>query len=208
MWLIRPSKDELETAREESLFKQKDAASGTKWLFLTVILQCALLQRTMPQISQDALAISNVCTNLSAGRVHTWRVTKGTPRLSVWQGRVFAYVQVHRTTLSWTEGSCPLSAVCPRFPIDFFWWAYWCFLPHWCLGGISLNIKWLEGMFYALLNFCTAKDMTHSQVLQHLSKLFSSQHLEACKEDEAVPLKFQAQDFVSKIYAKNLSQKR
>ncbi|KAI4583487.1 hypothetical protein MJG53_008700 [Ovis ammon polii x Ovis aries] len=76
------------------------------------------------------------------------------------------------------------------------------------VGGISLNIKWLEGMFYALLNFCTAKDMPHSQVLQHLSELFLSQHLEACKKDEASPLKFQAQDFVSKIYAKNLSQKR
>ncbi|XP_043775918.1 NADP-dependent oxidoreductase domain-containing protein 1 [Cervus elaphus] len=80
--------------------------------------------------------------------------------------------------------------------------------PYSPAGGISLNIKWLEGMFYALLNFCTAKDMPHSRVLQHLSELFSSQHLEACKEDEAAPLKFQAQDFVSKIYAKNLSQKR
>ncbi|KAI4568472.1 hypothetical protein MJT46_008270 [Ovis ammon polii x Ovis aries] len=80
--------------------------------------------------------------------------------------------------------------------------------PYSPAGGISLNIKWLEGMFYALLNFCTAKDMPHSQVLQHLSELFLSQHLEACKKDEASPLKFQAQDFVSKIYAKNLSQKR
>lgn len=63
-------------------------------------------------------------------------------------------------------------------------------------------------MFYALLNFCTAKDMPHPQVLQHLSELFSSQHLKACREGEASPLKFQAQDFVSQIYAKNLSQRR
>ena len=63
-------------------------------------------------------------------------------------------------------------------------------------------------MFYALLNFCTANDMPHSQALQHLDELFSAQHLKACKEDKASPRKFQAQDFVSKIYAKNLSQKR
>lgn len=80
--------------------------------------------------------------------------------------------------------------------------------PYSPAGGISLNIKWLEGMFYALLNFCTAKDMPHPQVLQHLSELFSSQHLKACREDEASPLQFQAQDFVSQIYAKNLSQRR
>ncbi|XP_057587467.1 NADP-dependent oxidoreductase domain-containing protein 1 [Hippopotamus amphibius kiboko] len=75
-------------------------------------------------------------------------------------------------------------------------------------GGIILNTKWLEGVFYAAINVCTAKDMPHSHVLQLLNALFLSRHFEACEKDGASCQKFQAQDFVSKAYARNLSQQR
>ncbi|XP_032143636.1 NADP-dependent oxidoreductase domain-containing protein 1 [Sapajus apella] len=75
-------------------------------------------------------------------------------------------------------------------------------------GGIILNIKWLEGVFYAVLNICTARNMAHSQVLQLLSDLFLSMHFEDCGKDAASCPKFQLTDFVSKAYGKNLSQER
>ena len=34
-----------------------------------------------------------------------------------WSGK-----EVYITKLSWTEGSCSLSGVCPRFPVDLFRW--------------------------------------------------------------------------------------
>uniref|UniRef100_A0A8C6BN30 NADP-dependent oxidoreductase domain-containing protein 1 n=1 Tax=Monodon monoceros TaxID=40151 RepID=A0A8C6BN30_MONMO len=62
--------------------------------------------------------------------------------------------------------------------------------------GIILNIRWLEG------------DTPRSQALRLLNELFLSKHFEACEKDRASFQKFQAQDFVSKAYAKNLSGKR
>ncbi|XP_037688141.1 NADP-dependent oxidoreductase domain-containing protein 1-like, partial [Choloepus didactylus] len=79
--------------------------------------------------------------------------------------------------------------------------------PYSPAGGITLNIKWLEGVFYAAINTCTAKSMYHSDVLQLLSKLFLSVHFKDCDEESASFPKFQLTDFVSKIYAKNLPQK-
>nr|XP_054305633.1 NADP-dependent oxidoreductase domain-containing protein 1 isoform X1 [Pongo pygmaeus] len=80
--------------------------------------------------------------------------------------------------------------------------------PYSPAGGIILNIKWLEGVFYAALNICTARNMAHSQVLQLLSELFLSVHFEDCGKDTASCPKFQLTDFVSRAYGKNLSQER
>ncbi|XP_011805193.1 PREDICTED: NADP-dependent oxidoreductase domain-containing protein 1 [Colobus angolensis palliatus] len=80
--------------------------------------------------------------------------------------------------------------------------------PYSPAGGIILKIKWLEGVFYAALNICTARNMAHSQVLQLLSELFLSVHFEDCGKDTASCPKFQLTDFVSKAYGKNLSQER
>ncbi|XP_054422962.1 NADP-dependent oxidoreductase domain-containing protein 1 [Pteronotus mesoamericanus] len=80
--------------------------------------------------------------------------------------------------------------------------------PYSSAGGIILNIKWLEGVFYAALNICTAKAMRHSQALQLLNELFLSVHFEDCGEDRASCPKFQLRDFVSKVYAENLPHKR
>ncbi|TKC41242.1 hypothetical protein EI555_011459 [Monodon monoceros] len=55
---------------------------------------------------------------------------------------------------------------------------------------------------------CTGKDTPRSQALRLLNELFLSKHFEACEKDRASFQKFQAQDFVSKAYAKNLSGKR
>ncbi|XP_024423187.1 NADP-dependent oxidoreductase domain-containing protein 1 [Desmodus rotundus] len=75
-------------------------------------------------------------------------------------------------------------------------------------GGVILNIKWLDGVFYAALNVCTAKAMRHSQALQLLNELFLSEHFKDCGKDGASCPKFQLRDFLSKGYAENLSQKR
>uniref|UniRef100_A0A8C0JL47 NADP-dependent oxidoreductase domain-containing protein 1 n=1 Tax=Canis lupus dingo TaxID=286419 RepID=A0A8C0JL47_CANLU len=80
--------------------------------------------------------------------------------------------------------------------------------PYSAAGGIILNIKWLEGVFHAALNICTAKDMPHLQVLQLLNELFLSVHFEDCEKDEASCPKFQLQDFVDQVYTKNLPQRR
>uniref|UniRef100_A0A2K5DIK7 NADP dependent oxidoreductase domain containing 1 n=1 Tax=Aotus nancymaae TaxID=37293 RepID=A0A2K5DIK7_AOTNA len=80
--------------------------------------------------------------------------------------------------------------------------------PYSPAGGIILNIKWLEGVFYAVLNICTTRNMAHSQVLQLLSDLFLSTHFEDCGKDAASCPKFQLTGFVSKAYGKNLSQER
>ncbi|XP_037357889.1 NADP-dependent oxidoreductase domain-containing protein 1 isoform X2 [Talpa occidentalis] len=52
--------------------------------------------------------------------------------------------------------------------------------PYSSAGGIVLNIKWLEGVFYAFLNICTAKGLPQTQL----------------------------QDFVSRLYVKRLPHKR
>ncbi|XP_019495886.1 PREDICTED: NADP-dependent oxidoreductase domain-containing protein 1 [Hipposideros armiger] len=75
-------------------------------------------------------------------------------------------------------------------------------------GGIILNIKWLEGVFYAALNICTEKAVPHLLALQLLNELFLSVHSEDCQEEGASCPQFQLQDFVSKVYAENLSRKR
>ncbi|XP_070259606.1 NADP-dependent oxidoreductase domain-containing protein 1 [Myotis yumanensis] len=75
-------------------------------------------------------------------------------------------------------------------------------------GGIILNIKWLEGVFYAALNTCTAKDLPHTATLQLMNELFLSVHTDDCGEDKASCPKLQLQDFVSHVYAKALSQRR
>lgn len=128
--------------------------------------------------------------------------------LLAWERGMVAPRKVHVTHLSWKKGGHSLSRVCPRFPADLFGGADWYFLSHRCLGGVILNLKWLEGVFYAAINTCTAKDMPHSQVLQLLNELFLSVHFKAYGKDGASCQKFQAQDFVCKAYIKNLFQKR
>lgn len=73
-------------------------------------------------------------------------------------------------------------------------------------GGVILSIKWLEGLLYAAINVCTARNVYHSQVLQLLNKLFLSVHLESC--DKASCPKFQLTDFMNKAYVKNMFHKR
>ncbi|XP_062944540.1 NADP-dependent oxidoreductase domain-containing protein 1 [Cynocephalus volans] len=80
--------------------------------------------------------------------------------------------------------------------------------PYSPAGGIILNIKWLEGVFYAALNICTASNVAHSQALRFLNELFLSVHFEDCEKDTASCPKFQLTNFVSKAYVKNLSQNR
>ncbi|XP_030740901.1 NADP-dependent oxidoreductase domain-containing protein 1 [Echinops telfairi] len=77
-----------------------------------------------------------------------------------------------------------------------------------CAGGITLNIKWLEGMLYAVLNICTAKEISHVQVLQLLNDHFLSVHFEDCEKEKASCPKFQLTDFISKTYAKSFPLRR
>uniref|UniRef100_A0A8C2VRA3 NADP-dependent oxidoreductase domain-containing protein 1 n=1 Tax=Chinchilla lanigera TaxID=34839 RepID=A0A8C2VRA3_CHILA len=80
--------------------------------------------------------------------------------------------------------------------------------PYSPAGGITLNIKWLEGVFYAVLNICTASNMPYLQVLQLLNKVFLSVHYEDCKTDETSCPKFQLTDFVNAVYMRNMFQQR
>ncbi|EDL81632.1 rCG20785 [Rattus norvegicus] len=80
--------------------------------------------------------------------------------------------------------------------------------PYNSLGGVILNVKWLEGLCYALINACTSRGVFHSQVLKLLNKLFLSVHLESCKTDPASCPKFQLTDFMNKSYVRNLYKKR
>ncbi|XP_004682108.1 PREDICTED: NADP-dependent oxidoreductase domain-containing protein 1 [Condylura cristata] len=80
--------------------------------------------------------------------------------------------------------------------------------PYSSAGGIVLNIKWLEGVFYALLNICTAKGLPQLQVLQLLNELFLSVHAEDCEEGGANCPQFEIRDFISRFYVKSLPQKR
>ncbi|XP_008838185.1 NADP-dependent oxidoreductase domain-containing protein 1 [Nannospalax galili] len=75
-------------------------------------------------------------------------------------------------------------------------------------GGVTLSIKWLEGLFYAAINACTARNVFRSEVLQLLNKLFLSVHLESCEKDNASCPTFQLSDFMNKAYVKNLFHKR
>lgn len=77
-----------------------------------------------------------------------------------------------------------------------------------CLGGVILNIKWLEGVFYSVINVCTARNVFHSHVLHILNKLFLSVHLESCGKDKSSCPKFQLTDFMNKSYVKSLFHKR
>lgn len=96
----------------------------------------------------------------------------------------------------------------PRVPANVFGGANWSFLCHWFVGGIILNIKWLEGVFYAALNTCTAKNLPHVLTLQLVNELFLSVHSDDCGKDAASCPKLQLEDFVSQVYANGLSQRR
>ncbi|KAK7819937.1 hypothetical protein U0070_007629 [Myodes glareolus] len=80
--------------------------------------------------------------------------------------------------------------------------------PYSNVGGVILSIKWLEGVFYAAINACTAKNVYHSQVLQILNKLFLSAHLESCETDKVSCPKFQLTDFLNKNYINSLFHRR
>lgn len=75
-------------------------------------------------------------------------------------------------------------------------------------GGVILSIKWLEGVFYAAINACTAKNVFHSHVLQILNKLFLSAHLGSCETDKSSCPKFQLTDFLNKNYINSLFHRR
>ncbi|XP_012598475.1 NADP-dependent oxidoreductase domain-containing protein 1 isoform X2 [Microcebus murinus] len=85
-----------------------------------------------------------------------------------------------------------LEATCPYIPA----------------GGITLNMKWLEGVCYAALNMCTARKLANPQALLLLNELFLSVHFKYCKKNTASCPKFQPTDFVNKIYVKSLSRNR
>ncbi|XP_036887227.1 NADP-dependent oxidoreductase domain-containing protein 1 [Sturnira hondurensis] len=72
-------------------------------------------------------------------------------------------------------------------------------------GGVILNVKWLDGVFYAALNVCKAKGTRLSQALQLLNELFPSAHFKKCRKDGASCPKFQLLDFLSRGYTENLS---
>ncbi|XP_059108881.1 NADP-dependent oxidoreductase domain-containing protein 1 isoform X1 [Peromyscus eremicus] len=80
--------------------------------------------------------------------------------------------------------------------------------PYSNAGGVILNIKWLEGVFYSVINVCTARNVFHSHVLHILNKLFLSVHLESCEKDKSSCPKFQLTDFMNKSYVKSLFHKR
>ncbi|XP_031211396.1 NADP-dependent oxidoreductase domain-containing protein 1 isoform X2 [Mastomys coucha] len=80
--------------------------------------------------------------------------------------------------------------------------------PYSTLGGVILNVKWLEGLCYALINVCTSRSVFHTQALKLLNKLLLPVHLESCKADPASCPKFQLTDFMNKSYVRNLYQKR
>ncbi|CAH6847431.1 NADP-dependent oxidoreductase domain-containing protein 1 [Phodopus roborovskii] len=80
--------------------------------------------------------------------------------------------------------------------------------PYSSVGGVILNIKWLEGVFYAAINVCTSKNVFHSQVLRILNKLFLSVHLESCEKDKESCPKFQLSDIMNRNYVRNLFQNR
>ncbi|EDL02931.1 NADP-dependent oxidoreductase domain-containing protein 1 [Mus musculus] len=80
--------------------------------------------------------------------------------------------------------------------------------PYNNLGGVILNVKWIEGLCYALINACTSRSVFHSQVLKLLNKLLLPMHLESCTTDPESCPQFNLTDFMSKSYVKNLYQKR
>ncbi|KAM4852890.1 NADP-dependent oxidoreductase domain-containing protein 1 isoform 1-T2 [Thomomys bottae] len=75
-------------------------------------------------------------------------------------------------------------------------------------GGITLNIKWLEGIFYASLNVCTARNVCYPKALEILNKLFSIGHPEDPEKEKTSHLKFHLKHFVNQIYVKNLFHRR
>ncbi|XP_045863840.1 NADP-dependent oxidoreductase domain-containing protein 1 [Meles meles] len=75
-------------------------------------------------------------------------------------------------------------------------------------GGITLNIKWLEGVLYTVLNVCTTRDMPHLQALQLLNQLLLSVHSAACGKDGASCPTLELRDLVSQVYSKNLPHRR
>ncbi|XP_048217796.1 NADP-dependent oxidoreductase domain-containing protein 1 [Perognathus longimembris pacificus] len=75
-------------------------------------------------------------------------------------------------------------------------------------GGITLNIKWLEGVLYAILNVCTERNVFYPKALEMLNKLFfMAQSGDSEKEQASCP-SFQLKHFVNQIYVRNLFHRR
>ncbi|XP_074091742.1 NADP-dependent oxidoreductase domain-containing protein 1 [Macrotis lagotis] len=70
-------------------------------------------------------------------------------------------------------------------------------------GGITLNIKWLEAVFYAALNTCTLREIPYQQALEVLNDLCLSVHLQTCEDKTNCP-RFIVTDFVNQAFAKTL----
>ncbi|XP_049626669.1 NADP-dependent oxidoreductase domain-containing protein 1 [Suncus etruscus] len=79
--------------------------------------------------------------------------------------------------------------------------------PYCPAGGITLNLKWLEGVMYALINSCRGENIFYRQVLLLLKKVLLSAHGKTCEQDQETCPTFQLHDFVNKVFAENLSQK-
>lgn len=175
---------------------------GMKWLFL-VILQ---LPQLLSLIGKDhlgellPLVISTLVLSVLLWYSQHMMCYKGQIELLAWREDLFASLEVCITNLYWLVTDWVLSFIYLLF--------IFCLSFHWHIGGITLNIKWLEGMFYAVLNICTANNMAHSQVLQLLNKVFLSVHYKDCKADEASCPKFQLTDFVNTTFAKNMFLER
>ncbi|XP_072478458.1 NADP-dependent oxidoreductase domain-containing protein 1 isoform X2 [Notamacropus eugenii] len=72
-------------------------------------------------------------------------------------------------------------------------------------GGITLNIKWLEAVFYAALNTCTLREIPYQQALEILSDLCLSVHPKTCGEDKTNCPRFIVTEFVNQAFAKTLN---
>ncbi|XP_045677913.1 NADP-dependent oxidoreductase domain-containing protein 1 [Phyllostomus hastatus] len=74
-------------------------------------------------------------------------------------------------------------------------------------GGVILNIKWLDGVFYAALNVCTAKAAHLWQALQLVNELFPASCFKKCRKDGPPCPKLQLGHFLNETYIENLSPK-
>ncbi|XP_038624421.1 NADP-dependent oxidoreductase domain-containing protein 1 isoform X2 [Tachyglossus aculeatus] len=74
-------------------------------------------------------------------------------------------------------------------------------------GGITINIKWLEAVFYAALNTCTSQGMPHPQALELLNNLCLPELLLPCQENKIDCPQFQVTHFVNKSFAQSMTSK-
>ncbi|XP_001508731.2 NADP-dependent oxidoreductase domain-containing protein 1 [Ornithorhynchus anatinus] len=72
-------------------------------------------------------------------------------------------------------------------------------------GGITIDIKWLEAVFYAALNTCTSQGMPHPQALELLSNLCLPELLLPCQENKINCPPFQVTHFVNKSFAQSMT---